>query len=200
MGQRTGQAEVFQAGLLARREIIGRARRLFIGGVGLMAIGAIVAAVTLASEPEIVPPTTYIGGAAVCAGFAGLMMGISTLFQLRQPRHVEVTDHRLIWREGPKVATMEFDEVERVELVRDTKRVSGMMMEFPVVRFIENDDEIVEFEVTFEDRGMLLQARFDAQGITEAILPHIRNHAVISPDVDEFVKTGMVDLDALHDR
>lgn len=200
MGRFVSQGEVFQAGNTARREIIGRARRLFIGGVGLMAIGAIVAAVTLASEPQVVPPTTYIGGAAVCAGFAGLMMGISTLFRLRQPRHVEVTDHRLIWREGPKVATMEFDEIERVELVRDSKRVAGMDMEFPVVRFIETDDEIVEFEITFEDRGMIHQARFDARSITEAVLPYIRNHAVISHDVDEFVNTGMVDLEALHNR
>ena len=105
------------------------------------------------------------------------------------------------WREGTRYATLEYEEVERVEMVKGAKKVQGgYILEYPVVRFIENDGEMMEFEVSFEDRGIAHHTRFDAREITRAVLPYLRKNAVISHAVDEFVQTGTVDIDSLPER
>ncbi len=162
--------------------------------------GGAVATLFAASES---PNTLLVGMAAAmaCLGGAGLLAGLASLLRLRQPIQVEVTPHRLTWREGRRIATLEYDEVVRVELVKDVKTTRrGPALEYPVIRFIENDGEMMEFEISFEDRGMVHYGRFDARGITEATLPHLPAHAVVAPAVEEFVRTGEVDIDLLPAR
>ncbi|MGF1504821.1 MAG: hypothetical protein ACFB51_06745, partial [Anaerolineae bacterium] len=65
---------------------------------------------------------------------------------------------------------------------------------------IEDDGEMMEFEVSFEDRGYRHQGRFDALAITREVLPNIKQRAVISTAVEEFVQTGTVDIDSLSHR
>lgn len=193
------QAQIFPAGPTAKRGISRHAYRLFIGGTALLVVGAIVLAITLASQSSVV--LAGLSVAILCTGGAGLFSAINALLQLRQPMQVEVSPSRLVWREGARTATLEYDEVERVELVRGhARQPGGSVMDFPVVRFIENDGEMMEFEVSFEDRGMVHHARFDAKAIAAAVLPHVRSHAMVAPSVDEFVNTGVVDIDALPER
>ncbi len=194
------QAQVFPAGPTARQEISRGAYRYFVGGAGLMVIGAIMLAVTLATSQS-GSIFRAVSVALLCVGGVGLFMAINTLLQVRQRYQVEVTPERLIWREGPRIATLEYDEVERVDLVRGQRRhESGGVVEYPVVRFIEDDGEMMEFEVSFEDRGMVHHARFDARAIAEAVLPYIRSHAVVASAIDELLRTGEVDIDALPER
>lgn len=193
--------QVFPAGPEARQQITRRAYRFFVGGAGLLIMGVIALAVSVASQRAL--PTYLLAAftAIACAGTAGLSLAVMTLFRVRQKIQVEVTPYRLIWREGPRIATLEYDEVERVELVRDQeRRPSGTLVHFPVIRFIENDGEMVEFEISFDDEGVIRHGRFDAHAITEAVLPHVRGHAVITSTVDDFVKTGEVDIDGLPER
>jgi hypothetical protein len=139
--------------------------------------------------------------ALLCVGTLGLFLAVNTLLQLRHRFVVEVTPNRLLWREGPRIATLEYEEVERVELLKTQRRhETGNILEYPVVRFVESDGEMMEFEVSFEDRGMVYHAQFDARGITAAVVAHVRSHAVITPDVEEFINTGEVDIDSLPER
>jgi hypothetical protein len=142
-----------------------------------------------------------LAGSIACAGLAGLIAGVITLGRVRQAIHVEVTPYRLVWREGPRSAVLEYDEVVRVDFVRDAKTVrGGAVLEYPVIRFVEEDGEAMEFEVTFEDRGFIHQALFDARGIASAVLPHLPQHVIVSPALDEFLQTGEVDIDLLPQR
>ncbi len=195
------QAEIFAASARARREISRSAYIRFGIGAALVIIGAAVASVAFAASGAPRTPVLALAGGLACAGLAGLLTGLVTLAALQQPIQVEVTPHRLVWREGRRIATLEYDEVVRVELVKAAKRErNGLLMEYPVVRFIENDGEMMEFEVTFEDRGMVHHARFDARAVTRAVLPYLPSHAVIAPAVTEFVQTGEVDIDLLPGR
>jgi hypothetical protein len=195
------QTQVFLAAADARLGISRTAYILFAVGVGLVACAATVLAVSFASGPA--PPRLLITASVGlgCAGGVGLLAGLATLFRLRQHIRVEVTPHRLTWREGRRIATLEYEEVERVELVRGSKGMrEGRVMFYPVVRFIEDDGEMMEFEVSFEDRGMFHHARFDARAITGAVIPHLRQRALVAQAVEEFVRTGTVDIDRLPER
>lgn len=195
------QTNVFPAAPEARRNITRLAYRLFTIGTGLLAIGVIAIAVSLAATAAPSTATIAAYGGIACTGGIGLIVALTVLLRVRQPIQVEVTPDRLIWREGPRIATLEYDEVERIELVRDRKRHrDGSMIQFPVVRFIENDGEMMEFEISFDDHGKVHYGRFDAHAITQAVLPYLRNQAMVSPMVDEFVSTGMVDIDGLSER
>jgi hypothetical protein len=194
------QTEIFPASGSARRGISRTAYLFFGGGVGLLTCAAITIGVSFASGS---PPNFIVIAASgvACAGIAGLVGGIVTLPRLRQAIQVEVDPYRLVWREGRRTATVEYDDVVRVELVKDhDQRRGGITVTYPVVRFIENDGEMMEFEVTFEDRGMIHQGRFDARAITAAVLPHLPAHAVVAPTVKDFVRTGEVDTDLLPER
>lgn len=196
-------SQVFPAAIGAKRKISRSAYLLFIAGVGLLGCSAVVLAITFADTERLAPSNilvaTIIG--LGCVGLAGLAAGIATLIRLRLPIEVEVTPHRLIWREGKRLATLEYEEVERVDLVRGEKRMRGStIVNFPVVRFIENDGEMMEFEISFEDRDYVYHSRFDARAITEAVLPYLQQQAVIAHEVDEFVHTGMIDIDHLPER
>jgi hypothetical protein len=193
--------QVFPAGPEAKTSITRLAYRYFVGGAGLLIMGVIALAVSIASQMTL--PVYLVGlfSAISCAGAAGLVIAVMTLFRLRQPVQVEVTPYRLTWREGPRVATLEYNEVERVDLVRDKIPArGGGEINFPVVRFIEDDGEMMEFEVSFDDEGTIRHGRFDAHAITQAVLPYVKDHAVISAAVDEFVRTGFVDIDGLAQR
>lgn len=195
------QHQVFTAAAGARRSISRIAYLIFATGAGLLACGGGVLAVTLASGSS--PPQTpvAIGAGLACAGTAGLLIGAAQLFRLRQPIQVEVTPHQLIWREGRKTATLEFEDVERVDLVRAVKRVGrDRSMAYPIVRFIERSNEMIEFEVSFEERGMVHHSRFDAYAITQAAVPHVRSHALIAQSVEDFLQSGTVDIDSLPER
>jgi hypothetical protein len=195
------QAQIFPAAPSAKRSISRAAYGFFIGGTALLVIGMVALGVTFAASTENPLPTVAAAGGLICAGGVGLVIGTGTLLRLRQPIQVEVTPDRLVWREGTRSATLEYDEVERVELVKDQERhPGGLALEFPVVRFVEDDGEMIEFEVSFEDRGLEHRARFDARAITAAVLPYVRSRAVVAPTVDEFVNTGLVDVDGLLER
>jgi len=129
------------------------------------------------------------------------VIDINMLPRLRQPIQVEVTSDRLVWREGTRSATLEYAKVERVELVKDREHhPGGLVLEFPMVRFVEDDGEMMGFEISFEDRGLVHRARFDGRGIAAAVLPFVHPHAVIAPAVDESLSTGLVDIDGLPER
>ncbi len=192
---------IIPAGPEVRRSITRLAYRIFTIGTGVLVIGAIGVAVSLATSQR--PSTGLIVAftGLACVGSAILMAAVSVFLRVRQPIRVEITPDRLIWREGPRIATLEYDEVERVEMVRGHRRTrEGFVVQFPVVRFIENDGEMMEFEVSFDDHGRVYYGRFDAQAILEAVLPYLRQQAVIAPAVDEYLTTGMVDIDGLAER
>jgi hypothetical protein len=195
------QTQVFPASARAKRAISRTAYLLFVVGVGLLVCVAIAFGVTVA-QPE--PPTTLfktVVAGVGCAGLAGLLVGVVTLVRLRQPIQVEVTPHRLIWREGRRTATLEYGEVERVEMVRRHKKLRGNLeMDYPIVRFIEDDGEMMEFECSFEDRGLIHQSRFDTHAITSSVLPHLPDTAIVDQAVGEFVQTGTVDIDRLAEQ
>ncbi|GAB4475057.1 MAG: hypothetical protein Kow00124_15650 [Anaerolineae bacterium] len=193
--------QVFHATAAARREISRRAYLLFAGGAGALVCSAILIPLLLVSSEGALTPILAVPGALSCAGLGGLIGGIVMLTRIQQAIQVEVTPHRLIWREGRRIATLEYDEVERVELVRARKATpEGAVMSFPVVRFIENDGEMMEFEVTFDDRGMIHRSRFDARAIAAAVLPYLPAQAVIAPAVTEFIQSGEVDIEGLPER
>lgn len=192
--------EIFPASASARRGISRRAYLFFGIGVGLLTCAATGIGASFASGS---PPNFIVIAASgiACAGAAGLVGGVVTLARLRQSIQVEVDPYRLVWREGRRTATVEFEDVVRVELVKDRDQQRGdIVVTYPVVRFIENDGEMMEFEVTFEDRGMVHPGRFDARAITTAVLPHLPAHAVVAPAVEEFVRSGEVDTALLPDR
>lgn len=194
------QAEIFPASHAARRAISRRAYLLFAAGAALLACGGAGASIAIAGSGE-PGPVVILAAVVGVFGLTGLIAGLVTLVRLQQPIRVEVSPYRLVWREGHKTAAVEFGKVVRVELVKDREERRGTFdIEYPVVRFIENDGEMMEFDVTFEDRGEIHAARFDARGITAAVLPHLPRHAVIAPAVSEFVHTGEVDLDLLPAR
>jgi hypothetical protein len=195
------QTQVFPASASAKRAISRTAYLLFVVGVGLLVCVAIAFGVS-AAQPEPPPPVfrTVVAGVG-CAGLAGLIVGVATLVRLRQPIQVEVTPYRLIWREGRRAATLEYDEVERVEMVRQHKKLRGNLeMDFPIVRFVEDDGEIMEFECSFEDRGLIHRSRFDTHAITSAVLPYLPETAIVDQAVSEFVQTGTVDVDRLAEQ
>ena len=191
--------EIFPAAAPARRSISRTAYLLFGVGAGLMGCGATVFGVTVAASRSNTWSVALSGG-IVCAGIAGLIAGIITLARLKQAIQVEVSPHRLIWREGQRVATLEYKDVIRVDFVKAQEQHGEYTMEYPVVRFIESSGEMMEFDVTFEDRGMIHKSRFDARGITAAVLRYLPDHVVLTPTLDEFVRTGEVDLDILANR
>jgi hypothetical protein len=195
------QTQVFPAAASAKRAISRTAYLLFVVGVGLLVCVAISFGVS-AAQPE--PPTTMFRTAVAgvgCAGLAGLLVGVVTLVRLRQPIQVEVTPYRLIWREGRRTATLEYDEVERVEMVRQHKKLRGNLeMDYPIVRFVEDDGEMMEFECSFEDRGLIHRSRFDTHAITSTVLPYLPDTAIVDQAVSEFVQTGMVDIDRLAEQ
>lgn len=192
--------QTFPASARARRAISRNAYLLFGAAALLLICGAVAAAVSLAAAQDNRTPVLVLAGGLLCVGGAGLLGAIAMLTRLRQPIEVTVSPHRLVWREGSRTATTNFEDVVRVEMVKDREQRRDVVLVFPVVRFIENDDEMVEFEVEFEDRGYIRHARFDARGITRAALPHLPQHAVVAPAVREFVQTGEVDLDLLPER
>jgi hypothetical protein len=195
------QTQVFPAAASAKRTISRTAYLLFVVGVGLLVCVAIAFGVS-AAQPE--PPTTIFRTAVAgvgCAGLAGLLVGVVTLVRLRQPIQVEVTPYRLIWREGRRTATLEYDEIERVEMVRQHKKLRGNLeMDFPIVRFVEDDGEMMEFECSFEDRGLIHRSRFDTHAITSTVLPYLPDTAIVDQAVSEFVQSGMVDIDRLAEQ
>jgi hypothetical protein len=195
------QTQVFPASARAKRAISRTAYLLFVVGVGLLVCVAIAFGVTVAqSEPPTTLFRTVVAGVG-CAGLAGLLVGVVTLVRLRQPIQVEVTPYRLIWREGRRTATLEYGEVERVEMVRRHKKLRGNLeMDYPIVRFIEDDGEMMEFECSFEDRGLIHQSRFDTHAITSSVLPHLPDTAIVDQAVGEFVQTGTVDIDRLAEQ
>jgi uncharacterized protein (DUF58 family) len=194
------QHQVFPAASSARREISRNAYLLFGAGAALLICGASGLGITFAGENVNALPLALAGG-VLCAGLAGLLAGLTMLTRLKQHMQVEVTPYRLVWREGRRIATLEFDEVVRVEIVRDARRTRrGTTYLYPLVRFIENDGEVMEFEVTFEDRGHIHLSRFDARAIAAAVLPHLPPHVVISPTLHDFIQSGEVDIDLLPER
>ncbi|MBN1120356.1 MAG: hypothetical protein JXJ17_04710 [Anaerolineae bacterium] len=191
--------EIFPAAASARRSISRTAYLLFGIGAGLMGCGATVFGMTTAANRSTTWSVALSGGIA-CAGVAGLIAGIVTLARLRQAIQVEVTPHRMVWREGKRTATLEYKDVIRVDFVKGQETRGEFTLEYPIVRFIESDGEMMEFDVTFEDRGMIHKSRFDARGITATVLRYLPPHVVITPTLDEFVQTGEVDLDLLANR
>jgi hypothetical protein len=195
------QTEVFPASVDARRAISRRAYILFGVGVALLMCGASVIGISFASSGS--PPSFLVGiaGAVSCAGVAGFIIGIVTLSRMRQLIQVEVSPHRIIWREGGKVATTEIGDIVRVELVKDyEQKRGGFTMAFPVIRFIETSGEMMEFEVTFEDRGFVHHSRFDARAIAREVMRYLPQHVVTSPTLGEFLRSGEVDIDLLPER
>lgn len=194
------QTRTFYAASSARRSISRRAYILFSAGAGMLICAALSFGIALANDP---PRVTFqvIAGVAACAGGVGLIFGVVTLARLQQPIRVEVSDFRLVWREGKRIAIINYEDVLRVELVKATEvRRDGVEVMFPVIRFIERSGEMMEFEVTFEDRGMVHQSRFDGFAIAAAVLPNLSGQAIISPSLEEFLQTGEVDIDLLPDR
>jgi hypothetical protein len=195
------KSETIPAEPVVKQTITRWAYRLFIAGVGLLLIGALALTISVAVSPSTPVSLVIIFTTIAVAGAICLGVGVLTLFRRMQKIEVEVTPERLYWREGQKLATLEFNEVERVELRKDKiRRPSGKVIEFPVVRFIENDDEMMEFEISFDDNGVIHHSRFDAHRITKAVLKYVKKTADITPEVQEFVKTGYVDIDALPKR
>ena len=197
--------QIFPASIGAKRRISRMGYLLFIAGAVLLACGLTALVVSLGVTPgaaeQPVQMIPVLSAGVACAGVAGLIAAVATLLQLRLPIQVEATPYRLTWREGRRIATLDYEEVVRVDLVRSYKTLrDGQEMVFPVVRFVEDDGEVMEFEISFDDRGMVHQARFDARAITGAVLPHLQQRAVISDTVQEFVATGTVDIDALPER
>ena len=194
------QLDVFPAASSARRSLSRTAYILFGIGAALLICGAVTAGTASATRNPGTFPYALAGGVA-CAGLAGLTAGTATLSQLRQPIQVEVSPYRLVWREGKRTATLIYDEVVRVELVKGHKKLrDGSLMTFPVVRFIESDGEMMEFDVTFEDQGRLHRSRFDSRAITSTVLPYLPQHIVLAPTLDEFLRSGEVDIDLLPDQ
>jgi len=197
------QPEVFPAAFRAKRNISRRAYTLFGLGAFLMALGGIILAIAFAFASQPNPVLVIFAILSLVAGLASLIVAALNLASLQQSIQVEVDPHRLIWREGKRTATLEFAEVERVIMVKDYRKFSeDFTMTYPVVRFIENDGEMMEFEVAFEDRGYTHPSRFDTRGITQSVLRHLRSRSKIdiSPAVDEFVRAGVIDVDQLPDR
>ncbi len=196
------QPEVFPAAFRAKRAISRRAYLQFGVGAAMMGVTGILIAIAFAvtSTPNF--PLIVFGGAAFTVGLILLANAIINLSRLQQPIQVEVDQHRLIWREGSRSATLEFAEVERVVMVKDYKPVSeDFTLAYPVVRFIENDGEMMEFEVSFEDRGYTHHGRFDALSITRSVLRVLQGRNVdIAPPVQEYIRSGIVDIDALPER
>ena len=195
------QTEIFPASADARRAVSRRAYIFFGIGAALLICGASGAGVSFATSSD--PPPALVGVAAAlgCAGLAGLIVGTVTLARLRDLHQVEVSPHRIVWREGSKVATTELSDIVRVELVKGQReKPGGFVMSFPVVRFIETSGDLMEFEVTFEDRGFIHHSRFDARAIAEAVMRSLPQHVVTSPTLAEFIRTGEVDIDLLPER
>ncbi|NDJ53520.1 MAG: hypothetical protein GYB68_10600 [Chloroflexi bacterium] len=192
---------VFKANPQARRAISRSAYLMFSIGIVLMACSGASAAVSFAIADSPSPIFLILAILVALGGLGTLIVGIITLARVRERIQVEVTPHRLVWREGNRIATLEFDEVERIDVVKDEKRVqSGMTMVYPVVRFVENDGEMMEFEISFEDRGMVHHSRFDTQAITRSVLPYVRHQARVAPAVEDFVNSGQIDIDGLPER
>jgi hypothetical protein len=191
--------EIFPAAAPVRRSISRTAYLLFGIGAALMGCGATVFGVTIAVNRSTNWSIALSCGIA-CAGVAGLIAGIVTLARLRQAIQVEVSPYRLVWREGKRTATLEYKDVIRVDFVKAQEPRGEYTLEYPIVRFIESDGEMMEFDVTFEDRGMIHKSRFDARAITAAVLRYLPPHVVITPTLDEFVQIGEVDLDLLANR
>ncbi len=199
--QHEGEVAIFPANPQASYAIRRVAQRfLLLGGV-FLAVG--LAALILIVKFQIRPPLAVIAGFALLAslGAAGLLIGIRTLIRSRQPIAIEVQEHRLVWQEGTRITTLEYHEVERVEMVRGRRRRrNASSLEFPIIRFIENDGEMLELEVVYEDANTPPSRHFDVYGITQAVLPYLQGYAEITPDVEDFVEHGMVDLDTLPKR
>ena len=192
---------VFPAGPQASDAIRRLAIRFLTVGGALLLIG--IAGLLLIVRLQVRLPIPLIATLASLAslGAAGLLIGIRTWIRSRQPIVIEVQEHRLLWQEGTRVATLEYHEVERVEMVRGRRRRRGApASEFPIIRFIEEDGEMLEMEVVTEDSNTPPSRHFDVHGITQAVLPYLRGYAEITPDVDDFVEHGLVDLDALPGR
>lgn len=198
----SSQAEVFPAAFRAKRAISRRAYTLFGLGAAMMGVTGILIAISFAvsSTPNIL--LIAMGAVVFTLGLILLVIAIINLSRLQQPIQVEVDPHRLIWREGSRSATLEFAEVERVMLVKDHKAVSeDFTLAYPVVRFIENDGEMMEFEVTFEDRGYTHHGRFDTLSITRTVLGHLQGRNVdVAPQIQDYIRSGMIDIDTLPDR
>lgn len=195
------QTQVFHATANVRLSISRTAYLSFAIGASILVCAATMIALSFTGEdaPRSGLLTVSIG--LICAGAAGLLGGLVTLFRLRQSIQVEVSPHRMIWREGRKVAVMEYNELERADLVKVNKRVrGGHQMAYPIVRFIENDGEVIEFDVSFEDRGLVHRSRFDALAIAHAVLHYVGNQVLVAPALDEFIQTGLVDIDSLPER
>jgi hypothetical protein len=195
---------IFPAAAHAKRAISRMAYTFFIAGLGLLACGLTALVALLGLKTTLLtqtPAIVVVAGGLVCAGIAGLIAALGTFLRLRLPIQVEVTPYMLTWREGNRVATLNYEEIERVDLVRGQKILrDGRALSYPVVRFIEDDGEVMEFEVSFEDRDMLHHSRFDAQAITAAVTPYLQQRAVIPEAIREFVATGTVDIDSLPER
>jgi len=195
------QTEIFPASADARRAVSRRAYIFFGIGVALMVCGATGAAVAFATSSDPPPYLVGVGAALGCAGLAGLIVGTVTLARLRDVHQVEVSPHRIVWREGSKVATTELSDIVRVELVKGHReKPGGFVMSYPVVRFIETSGDMMEFEVTFEDRGFMHHSRFDARAIAAEVMRYLPQHVVTSPTLGEFIRSGEVDIDLLPDR
>jgi hypothetical protein len=192
---------VFPAGPQASDAIRRLAIRFLAAGVTLLMVG--IAGLLLMVRLQIRPPVSVIAVLAslTSLGAAGLLIGVRTWIRSRKPIVIEVQEHRLLWQEGARIATLEYHEVERVEMVRGRRRRRGApASEFPIIRFIEDDGEMLEMEVVTEDSNTPPSRHFDVHGITQAVLPYLRGYAEITPDVDDFVEHGLVDLDALPRR
>jgi len=195
------QAEIFPASANARRAVSRRAYIFFGIGAALLICGASGAGVSFASSSHPAPVLVGVAAALSCAGLGGLIVGTITLARLRDLHQVEVSPHRIVWREGSKVATTELSDIVRVELVKGQReKPGGFVMSFPVVRFIETSGDLMEFEVTFEDRGFVHHSRFDARAIAAEVMRYLPQHVVTSPTLAEFIRTGEVDIDLLPDR
>ncbi len=197
----SSQAQVFHAASGARRLIARRAYVAFAAGAFGLMISAIVFGVLFASGATLNPTLAGVAGALGCAGMGGLILGMVTLTQVQGRIQVEVTPYRLTWQEGQRAAVLDFERVQRVDLVKGCKtHRSGEVGCYPVVRFVEENGDMMEFEVSFDDRGLIHHARFDALGITRAVLPHLHHHVLVSGAVTDFVSTGEVDIAGLPTR
>jgi len=186
-----------QAGYAVRR----LARQFLVAGGLLLVLG--IAGLLVIVRVQIRPPLMILAVLASLAslGAAGLLIGVRTLIRSRQPIAIEVQEHRLLWQDGTRTTTLEYHEVERVEMVRGRRRRrNAPSLDYPIIRFIEEDDEMLELEVVTEDANVPPSRQFDVHGITQAVLPYLRGYAEITPDVDDFVEHGLIDLDALPKR
>lgn len=167
-----------------------------------MGVTGILIAISFAvsSTPNIV--LIVLGVIVFTFGLILLVVGVLNLGRLQQPIQVEIDQHRLIWREGGRSATLEFAEVEKVLMVKDQKPVTeDFTLAYPVVRFIENDGEMMEFEVTFEDRGFTHHGRFDTLNITKTVLRHLQGQRIeVSQQVQDYIRSGLIDIDSLPNR